>query len=286
MKISGSTRLACLLGSPVAHSSSPAMHNAAFKELNIDARYLAFEATRETVGVVTEGLIAMNALGFNLTMPLKREIIPYLERISEVSLLCDSVNTVKIEDGKLTGTTTDGIGFFDALLKEEHINMTEKSMVLLGAGGAASAIAAEGALNYLTKLSIFRRKNEKWADTEQFAANLNDRTACEVSLFDIEDESMLKAELEKTDLLCNATSVGMGEDKRSPVKRELLAGVKHVSDIIYHPEETTLLSDAKKEGCGTSNGKYMLLYQGAAAFKIWTGQDMPVDVVKEKIFRR
>lgn len=284
MEISGKTGFACLLGSPVAHSSSPAMHNLAFELNNLDYRYLAFDVTPDRISQAAAALKELKCLGFNLTMPLKRDIIPYLDEMSNESKICEAVNTVTVKGDKLIGTTTDGIGFFDSLKFEESIDLKGKSMVMLGAGGAANAIAAEGAFNRLSSLSIFRRKNERWSETQAFIDNLNKETNCTVSLFDIADETTLKSELEKTSVLCNATNVGMGDDKSSPVPKNVLNENLHVADIIYHPEVTTLMQDAMDIGAKASNGKYMLLYQGAASFKIWTGCDMPIKEVKEKVF--
>lgn len=284
MEISGKTGFACLLGSPVAHSSSPAMHNLSFELNNLDYRYLAFDITPDRLSSAVNGLKELKCLGFNLTMPLKRDILPLLDEISSESKICEAVNTVTIKDGKLIGTTTDGVGFFDSLKFEEKINLSEKSMVMLGAGGAANAIAVEGAFNRLSSLSIFRRKNERWNETQVFVDKLNKETNCKVCLFDINDETVLKKELSKTTVLCNATNVGMGDDKSSPISKDVLNESLHVADIIYHPEITTLMQDAIDIGAKASNGKYMLLYQGAASFKIWTGCDMPIKEVKEKVF--
>lgn len=284
MEISGKTGFACLLGSPVAHSSSPAMHNLSFKFNNLDYRYLAFDITPDRLSQAVLGLKELKCLGFNLTMPLKRDIIPLLDEISNESKVCNAVNTVSIRDGKLYGTTTDGVGFFDSLKYEDNIDLSGQSMVLLGAGGAANAIAAEGAFNRLSSLSIFRRKNERWSETQDFVDKLNESTNCKVSLFDISDESMLINEINNSRVLCNGTNVGMGDDISSPISKHVLNSEIHVADIIYHPETTTLMKDAISQGATASNGKYMLLYQGAASFKIWTDHDMPIKEVKEKVF--
>lgn len=284
MEISGKTGFACLLGSPVAHSSSPAMHNLSFKFNNLDYRYLAFDITPDRLSQAVLGLKELKCLGFNLTMPLKRDIIPLLDEISNESKVCNAVNTVSIRDGKLYGTTTDGVGFFDSLKYEDNIDLSGQSMVLLGAGGAANAIAAEGAFNRLSSLSIFRRKNERWYETQDFVDKLNESTNCKISLFDINDESMLINEINNSRVLCNGTNVGMGDDTSSPISKHVLNSEIHVADIIYHPETTTLMKDAISQGATASNGKYMLLYQGAASFKIWTDHDMPIKEVKEKVF--
>ncbi len=284
MEISGTTRLACLLGYPAKHSKSPAMHNAAFAELNLDYRYLAFDVAPEDLADAIHGLKAVGFAGCNLTMPHKVAIIDYLDEISEVSKLCGAVNTVINRDGRLMGTTTDGVGFFDSLLYENNYDCHGKVMTMLGSGGAACAIAAEGMLTRLDKLFIARRKNEKWDATVDFATRLSAASNKPVEVVDINDNAQLGKAIDASDILVNATNVGMGDDKSSPVAASLLRPDLFVSDIIYHPLETTLLADAKKIGCKTANGLYMLLYQGASSFEHWTGEKMPVDVVKKVMF--
>ena len=284
MEISGTTRLACLLGYPAKHSKSPAMHNAAFMALNLDYRYLAFDVAPEALGDIVAGLKVMDFVGCNLTMPHKIAIIDYLDEISDVSKLCGAVNTVINRDGKLIGTTTDGVGFFDSLLYENNYDCHGKTMTMLGSGGAACAIAAEGMLTRLDKLFIARRKNDKWNATVDFANRLADASQKPVEVIDINDNDILGAAINTSDILVNATNVGMGDDKSSPVSANLFRPELFVSDIIYHPLETTLLSDAKRIGCQTANGLYMLLYQGASSFEHWTGQKMPIDVVKNVMF--
>ena len=198
-----------------------------------------------------------------------------------------AVNTVVNDNGVLTGHTTDGIGYMEAA-RDAGYDLTGKTMTLLGGGGAATAICVQAALDGLKEIRVFNIKDQFYGRLEKLTANITARTSCKVTLHDLSDESALYDSIETSDILTNGTSVGMAPNtdacliKNTDVFRKELI----VSDVIYNPEQTKLLKLASEKGCPTFNGLYMLLYQGAAAFKIWTGQDMPVDIIKEKYFTR
>ena len=281
--ISGTTTLICLLGHPIAHSVSPRMHNAAFDALGLDYAYLAFDVTPDDLPFALRGLRTFGARGCNLTMPLKKAVIPHLDELSDAARLSGSVNTIVIENGKLIGHTTDGIGYVDALKKEDGFDIPGKTITLLGAGGAAESIITQAALSGAKEIRVFKRKNATFANAAAFAGKIADATGCAVSVLPMEDADALRSSIAGSDLLCNATNVGMGDDARTLVPKEFLHKGLFVSDIIYHPAETTLLSDAKNAGCRTANGANMLLYQGAAAFWLWTGHEMPVEAAKQAL---
>ena len=283
MNPTGSTNLICLLGSPVSHSISPAMHNTAFDALGLDYSYMAFDVSKEDLPTAVEGLKKINCCNFNLTMPLKTAIIPLLDEIDEAAELAQSVNTCVCQDGKLVGYTTDGIGFLQSM-KDCGIKYTGTTITILGAGGAASSIITQAAMEGVEKINIFKRKNGSFQKVVDFADRLTKSTNCDLFVYDMEDMDILNFSLQESDILINSTNVGMGDDDRSLVPKEFLHPGLTVCDVIYHPAETRLLKDAKACGCKTMNGKYMLLYQGAAAFKLWTGKDMPIDLIKETCF--
>lgn len=285
--ITGHTRLACLLGDPVEHSISPAMHNEAFQQLDIDCRYLAFQVGTDTLPEVVDALKKMNVLGFNLTMPDKNKICELCDELTPAVKIGGAANTVVNRNGKLVAYTTDGIGFMDAC-KASGFHIIGKKMTLLGAGGAARAILIQAALDGVAEITVFSRRNSKWEQTEELIARLNQETSCKVHHYDYDDPSVLKAEIQSSAVLVNGTSVGMAPDVDACVIEDVSCFHKDlmVYDVIYNPEETKLLRLARKAGCATANGLYMLLYQGAAAFEIWTGQKMPVDIIKEKYFDR
>lgn len=283
-EITGKTQLTALLGSPVSHSISPQMHNEAFRLLNLNYAYLAFDVSPNNLSTVIQGLKAIDIRGFNLTMPLKTSILEYVDELTPAATLAQSVNTVTNENGKLIGHTTDGIGYMDSL-KDSGIDIIGKEMTLLGAGGAATAICVQAALDGVSKIHMFKRKNASWKDTDDFVNKITQQTACDVSLHNLEDKKELKSCILSSDILTNATNVGMAPDlNHSLITQDMLYPSLIVSDIIYNPKMTKLLQQAKDAGCVYSNGLYMLLFQGAASFECWTKKQMPIAQIKEKYF--
>ncbi|MBO5461332.1 MAG: shikimate dehydrogenase [Ruminococcus sp.] len=284
-RITGHTQLTCLLGSPVAHSISPMMHNFSFQHLDLDYAYLAFDVGTEELAKAVEGLRTINARGFNVTMPCKNLMSTLCDKLSPAAEIIGAVNTVVNDNGVLTGHTTDGTGYMMAVKDAGH-DIIGKKMTLLGAGGAASSVLAQAALDGVREISVFNVRDGFFPRAEKMVADLNERTNCKVSLYDFSDESVLRRELADSDILTNATSVGMAPNVDASIITDPSMFHKNlvVSDVIYNPKETKLLRLAKEAGCPTFNGLYMLLYQGAEAFKIWTGKDMPTELVKEKFF--
>ena len=278
--ITGHTALYCLLGHPVAHSVSPAMHNAAFAARGLDARYLAFDVTEETLADAVRGLAALGAKGWNLTMPCKSAMAPLCDELTEVARLVGAVNTVANRDGKLVGTTTDGLGWVRAAA-EEGFDIRGKRLAVLGAGGAGKSVLAQCAVDGAERLDVFCRKSASWEGNKAFCARVDKQTRCRVTLHDIEEAEELRACLAKADLLLNTTNVGMGDGGcLIPDAAHFHAGLT-VSDLIYEPRETPLLRMARTAGLKTFNGMDMLLWQGAGAFEFWTGQAMPVETIKK-----
>ena len=253
--------------------------------LNLPYTYLAFDVTPEKLPAAIEGLKALDFRGANLTMPLKTAVLPLCDELSRVSRLCLSVNTLVYGDNGLYGTTTDGIGLTDSLSAQgaEYIG---RHVTLLGAGGAATAIAAQIAVNGAAGITIFQRRSKTFERAVAFADRVNAETDCRVDVVDLADLDAMKQSLADSSVLINATNVGMGADARSLVPEAFLVPGLFVYDIIYEPAETPLLAAARKKGLSASNGKDMLLYQGAAAFYQWTYRDMPIDLVKERVFNR
>ncbi len=286
MEISGHTRLGGLLGSPVAHSISPAMQNAAFQMLGLDFVYLCFDTGKADLSTIVEALREMNTYGFNVTMPDKQQIMPYLDEITDAARLIGAVNTVKNEDGRLIGYNTDGLGFTRSL-KDCGYDLGCGEMTLLGAGGAASSIAVQSAMDGVPALHILNRRSGKsYPNAERLAAAISRETPCRAEVLDLDDPAALCSCLSRSSLLVNATNVGM-EPQADATPLKDLAGLHSdlfVYDCIYHPKKTRLLKEAEERGCRTGSGLYMLLYQGAEAFTIWTGQKMPVDEIRRLCF--
>lgn len=286
-RITGHTVLTGLLGSPVAHSISPMMHNESFRQLGLDYAYLAFDVGTEQLKTAVEGLKVLGVRGFNLTMPDKNLMCSYCDRLSPAAELIGAVNTVVNDNGVLTGYTTDGIGYMEAA-RDAGFELTGKVMTLLGGGGAATAICVQAALDGLKEIRVFNLRDQFYGRLEKLVADITARTSCLVTVCDLADTKALYDSIGTSDILTNATSVGMAPNTDGCLIQDadVLRPSLIVSDVIYNPEQTKLLKIASERGCQTFNGLYMLLYQGAAAFKIWTGQDMPVDIIKEKYFKR
>ena len=280
-RITGHTELIGLIAKPIRHSKSPMMHNTAFEALGLDYAYLVFEVDGENLKPAVEGLRALGVRGFIVSMPLKSAIIPYLDEIMPAGQLCQAVNTVVNENGRLIGTSTDGEGFMTGC-RDAGIDLTGKKVTLLGAGGAGTAVAMQMGLDGVGELSIFNRDGASWARAQENAEKLNTRTGCRAAAYRLEDTERLREEIASSAMLVNATSAGFGGQTGScpiPDASYLRADLV-VADVIYIPEKTALLEMAESVGCRTMNGLGMMLYQGAAAFKLWTGRDMPIDAVK------
>ena len=282
-RISGHTELIGLIATPIRHSSSPKMHNEAFAKLGLDYVYLAFEVGTEQLEDTIKGFRAMNIRGSNVSMPNKTVVHKYLDKLSPAAELCGAVNTIVNDNGVLTGHITDGIGYMSAL-KDAGIDIIGKKMTIVGAGGAATAIQVQAALDGVAEISIFNRKDEFYANAEQTVKKLREKTNCIVNLYDLSDLDKLKEEMSTSVILTNATGVGMKplEGQTYIPDPSFLREDLIVSDIVYSPRETALLKMAKEAGCKkTMNGLGMMLFQGAAAFEMWTGKPMPIEYMKE-----
>ena len=274
------TKLVAILGSPLGHTLSPAMHNAAFQALGLDYYYLPVEVSSEHLGMVVGGLRWMNYAGFNVTMPHKIEIRQFLDETDSLADLVGAVNTVVIRDGRLKGYNTDGIGFVRALEKEKNTSVRDKKVLILGAGGAARSIALALAANSVREIAICNRTPDK---ADELAGHINRQLRpCSYTL-QLETGSAA-ASLAEMDIIINTTSIGMAPDLEGlPLDTRLLNPRQTVCDIVYHPRQTRLLREAENIGCSTMNGLAMLIYQGAEAFSLWTGQPAPVAIMREAI---
>lgn len=287
MEISGHTRLLCLIGSPVAHSGSPAMYNYSFEKLGLDYRYLAFDIKEEDTKKAIEALKMMNFRGCNITMPGKTAAAACCDELSKAAQLTGAINTIVNEDGKLVGHITDGVGWIRNCL-EHGFDIRDKKLVIAGCGGAGTAIQIAAALGGAREIVIFARKSSpRFANGEETVRKIREHVPeCRAELFDLEDAEMLRRELADADLFCNATKVGMKPmDDQSVIQDvSMLRPELVVSDIVYNPRETRLLKEAKDAGCRVIPGIGMLLWQGAEAFRLYTGQEMPVKEVQERYF--
>ncbi len=282
--IGARTKLCCLIGDPVEHSLSPVMHNAAFQELGLDYAYLAFRVSRERLGEAVAGIRALGFAGANVTIPHKIEVMKYLDEVDSLAQQIGAVNTIVNEDGKLVGYNTDGEGALQAL-SDSGIELKGKRVVLLGAGGAAHAIAFTLAkkerLQSLSVLNIIE------SESKALAQRVRTQTNTPTNGMLLSAESLERA-VEQAEVLINATSVGMSpRTSESIVPKGLLRKDLVVFDIVYNPIETRLVREAREAGCVVVTGEKMLVNQGAKSFELWTGKTAPVkkmlEVVKKSL---
>ena len=280
MNITGATRLAALLGSPVEHSQSPLIHNTAFQQLQLPYTYLAFDVPPEHLKEGVEGLKALKAIGFNLTMPHKEAVIPFLNELSQEAAIIGAVNTVKVEGDRLIGHNTDGKGFLMSL-QDAGFTAVGIKAVIAGSGGAARSVALALAQENVRQLVLLNRSLHR---AEEIALMLREATPeIDVKVAEL-NQANVAVELQDADLLVNSTPLGMDENSTDSIVADgsILKPPLLVYDLLYHPPRTHLMKQAEVQGCTTLNGLSMLLWQAALAFEIWTGVPMPVDVVKKQ----
>lgn len=277
MHINTETKFCGVIGNPVGHSLSPAIHNAAFRTLGLNFVYLAWQV--EAIGDALNGLRALgNFRGASVTIPHKVAALPFLDHVEEMARRIGAINTVVSGKGELTGYNTDATGALRAL-REGGVELKDQSVALIGSGGAARAIScaltAEASLKKLTLLGIDDRERTA------LAKDLRAQTTATVEDFHLDDSS-LRRTLPDTRVLIHSTPIGMSpKTDASCVPASLLHRDLTVMDIVYNPRETKLLSDAKQTGCQTIPGLEMFLHQAVAQFELWTEQPAPVAVMRE-----
>lgn len=275
--ITGKTLLVGIIGDPVEHSLSPPMHNAAFKHLEMDYVYVPFHVSGENLEKAIQGARSLEIRGLNVTIPHKTAVIPYLDEVDPAAQLIGAVNTIKFNEDKAKGFNTDGLGAVKAL--EEITPVKDKKVLIMGAGGAARALAFQLILNGIGDLVIANRTPEK---AVQLALDIQSKLE-----FSPEATGLGEVELSSTDILINTTSVGMYPHQDQPplIRGQQMHPELVVNDVIYNPLKTNLLKEAESIGARTLNGTKMLLYQGMESFRIWTGVAPPVEVFERSLMR-
>lgn len=268
-------KLFALIGDPVGQSLSPAMHNAAFRALGLNCAYITLRVPKPTLANAIAGVRALGIAGLNVTIPHKISIISLLDELDESANLVGAVNTVKNNRGKLIGFNTDGEGALRAL--EEKIDSVKgKEVVLLGAGGAARAIAFSLA-RVGARLTIANRTVPR---AQALASAVEQKLSTNVKVASLNRAELTKA-LKNVDVLINATSVGMHPKiDKTLVRANMMRRGLVVYDIVYKPLRTKLLREARRAGGKTIDGLGMLVHQGALAFEIWTGKRAPIKIMK------
>ncbi|MBI5854962.1 MAG: shikimate dehydrogenase [Nitrospirae bacterium] len=279
LSINAHTRLCAVIGNPVEHSLSPAIHNAAFQKLGLNYVYLAFRV--ESLSGAVAGMRALgNLRGFSVTIPHKVSIIPLLDEIDPTARLIGSVNTIVVEQGKLIGSNTDASGALRAL-KEGRAMLKGQRVLMVGSGGAARAIAFALAMEpppiRIEGLTILGILDD---ERRTLAADVRTKTSLRVEEGPMTDEA-LRETMRDSQVLIHCTPVGMHPKvKDSCVPAKFLEPHLTVMDIVYNPLDTQLLKDAKAAGCRTIRGIEMFLHQAIGQFELWTGQKAPADVMR------
>jgi shikimate dehydrogenase len=278
-KISTSTKLLGIIGNPVGHSMSPAIHNRAFQELGLDYVYLAFRV--EDVKGALAGVRAMeNFRGLSVTIPHKVAVIPFLDEVSKVDEGIGSVNTVVKENGRLKGLGTDGPGARKALLDGGAV-LKDKRILVIGSGGAARAISFDLAHNAsVSSLGLLGVIPE---EISRLASDLRAKTSAKIQ-DSLLDDKTLAAEMEKADVIIQTTPVGMHPKvDASLIPKSLFRRHQTIMDIVYNPLRTKLLTEAQDSGLKTVSGLDMFVNQAALQFEAWTGKPAPVAVMREAV---
>lgn len=269
MEIDARTKVVALLGYPVEHSFSPRMHNAAFKSLGLNYRYVAFSVRPENLENAIAGVRALGLAGVNVTVPHKENVIQYLDEINSEASFIGAVNTVVNSGGILKGYNTDGRGFMKSL-EEEGVDPRGKKVLIVGTGGAARAVGFF--LSELTsELLLYDVASEK---AGLLADALSKRGK-------VRALGSLDGALGEADIIINATPLGLKEDDPLPFDLSAIGPNRAIGDLIYR--ETPLLKEAASKGCKTFNGLGMLIWQGALAFELWTGEAPPYEIMRKAI---
>ena len=284
--INGRTTTLALIGDPVGHSTSPEMHNYASELLGLNYAYVAFTVKEDQVPAAFDAMRTLGIRGYNVTMPCKIAAYKYTDKHSDAAEIIGACNTVVNDNGVLTGHITDGEGYVN-MLRDKGVDVAGKKITLCGGGGAATAIAVQSALDGARELAIFNLKDKFFDRTLATDEKIKKyRPACVVNVYDLADKAKLAEEIATSDIFSNGTILGMKPyddqmviDDVSVFRPDLI-----VTDVVYNPVETKMIKLAKEAGCRSFGGKGMLLWQGVAAYKLFTGHDMPVEEVKAKYF--
>ena len=281
-RISGHTGLMGLFGTPVGHSGSPAMYNFSFQHDGLDYAYLAFDVTEEQMPKTFEAIKLFNMRGGNFTMPCKNIAAKLVDKLSPAAEIIGACNVFVNDDGVITGHITDGIGF----VKNLEINgapVKDKKTVVLGAGGAATAIQVQLALDGAKEVKIFNIDDKFYERAESTKAKLTEKCPdCVVTVDNLEDAEKLAQAVKECDILINATTMGMKPyEDVTLVDKSLFHKDLVVADTVYNPEKTKMIVEAEEAGCKAIGGVGMLQQQGAVNYELFVGKEMPLAEYQE-----
>lgn len=276
-RISGHTGLMALFGTPVGHSGSPAMYNFSFQHDGLDYAYMAFDINVEQMPKVFEAIRLLNMRGGNFTMPCKNVAAELVDKLSPAAEIIGACNVFVNDGGVITGHVTDGVGFVKNL-ELNGISVKDKKTVILGAGGAATAIQVQLALDGAKEVKIFNPKDDFFTRAEGTKAKLAKKCPdCVVTVEDLEDKEKLSEAVNSCDIVINATIMGMEPyDDVSLIDKSLYRKDLIVADTVYSPEKTKMILEAEEAGCVAVGGKGMLEQQGAVNYELFVGKKMPL----------
>ena len=288
--INGKTKICGIFGYPVEHSFSPAMHNAAFKNLSLNRAYVPFPVRPENLAYAVEAMRTLGLAGVNVTVPHKQAVTEFLDELSPAARLSGAVNTIVNEGGVLTGHNTDGEGFIRALAESAGSEYIRGPVLIIGAGGAARAVAVALALSGTEEIIIANRTEARAAELSSL---LEESTGCRVMAFKWEGQPAegspehreWAAVLDRVKLLVQTTSLGMrpAVDTYPSIPYQLVHSGQVAVDLVYNPPSTCFMNKCREAGAVVYNGTGMLLYQGAIAFELWTGREAPVDIMRRAL---
>ncbi|MEW5768416.1 MAG: shikimate dehydrogenase [bacterium] len=283
MKINSLTRILGIIGHPLKHTLSPAMHNAALEALQLNMIYLPLPINLDNFKTAVKGILSLdNLVGLNVTMPYKERVIELLDEVSPEATTLRAVNTIGRNKDKWVGYNTDGEGYINSL-KNLEIDIAGQKVVIIGAGGACRAVAFSLAKAGIVSLVLVNRTVERAvtlaAEIKKFIGDID------ITALGLED-ARVPEYINQAHLLINATSLGMKPDDPWPIDPGLIHSGLIVSDLIYNPRETTLLREARLRGAETVEGMGMFVHQGALAFELWTGQKAPLEIMRQVVEKK
>jgi len=278
LPIDARTKLYLLMGNPVDHSLSPAMHNAAFANLALNSIYLACRVENDCIAPAVMGMRALNIAGANVTSPFKETVIPYLDSISAQSEQIKSVNTIINQEGKLYGTTTDGEGFYLSLLQVAPAYKKDQSILVFGSGGAARAVAFTLAGEGSGEIVIINRSRTRG---QQFSDMLMRKTPLAKSVFLPLSEQSIRKALSRCSLVVYALPVDSPEFLEALSKMGSFRKEQLLFDLRYKPERTAVMQAFEDKGGDAYNGLSMLFWQAVKSFEMFTGRSAPEGIMKK-----
>ena len=276
---SGRTQIFGIFGYPVRHTLSPQMHHAAFEALGLQNAYLPFEVHPDQLKKAVESIVPLGIRGVNVTIPHKKNVIPFLDQIDPEAKKMGAVNTIKNEAGRLIGFNTDGRGFV-ASLREAGVDPAGMTVLLIGAGGAARGLSVALLDAGVSEMHILARRAEAGLRLAEHLKSFSPGFKISSQGFDVRNQ-IVKGNTPV--LLINTTPLGMGTEDPLPFPLSQIGATWVIADLIYRPYETPLLTEAKKIGALTVPGLGMLLHQGALAFEIWTGHLPPIEIMRQAL---